>query len=300
VSDFYAAARTYLSMGLHPIPCAPRSKRPVVEWRHYQEAPPLPDEIDAWWERWPDANVALVLGRGTFAVDLDGGHDAERLLADRGVFLPGAPRSKTANGFHVFLSAPGPVPDRVGLLSVNGRKPQVDIRGVGIVVAPPSIHPSGVPYEWHVPLTLPFPPAPPRLLELIQADGGGAYQPGWPGDGWVAKALRGVGEGERDATCTRLAGYFLGRGLEPAPVEDILAATFAVACTTPFPPEDVRKCVRSIARKHAADGHGDDHVVEPEPLDAVLDQVMAEIERGAARPCVATLRISVIVITQIA
>src|SRR6266849_4792299 len=137
------AARAYLAMGLHPIPCAPRSKRPIVEWKPYQETAPLADEVDEWWSRQPDANIALVLGRGAFAVDLDGGYDAEALLTNRGILLPGAPRSRTAHGFHVFLSSQGPIPDRVALLSTNGKKPQVDIRGVGIVVVPPSIHPDG-------------------------------------------------------------------------------------------------------------------------------------------------------------
>jgi hypothetical protein len=72
----YEAAREYLALGLHPIPCAPRSKRPLVEWRKFQVTPPHADQVDAWWETWPDANVALVLGRGALAVDLDGGADA--------------------------------------------------------------------------------------------------------------------------------------------------------------------------------------------------------------------------------
>src|ERR1044071_5693209 len=161
------AAREYLCQGLHPIPCAPRSKRPLVEWKAYQEVAPLPDEVETWWSRWPDANVALVLGRGTFAVDLDGGREAESLLKAQGIYFPPAPRTKTASGFHVFFSAPGPVPDRVGLLSTGGKKPQVDIRAVRIVLAPPSVPPDGPIYEWQVPLSLPFPAAPEGLLALI-------------------------------------------------------------------------------------------------------------------------------------
>ena len=165
MSEFLAAACDYLRLGYHPIPCQPRGKRPLVKWEPYLQTQPLAEEIETWWAQWPDANVALVLGRGTFAVDLDGGHAAQALLFNQGVLLPAAPRNKTAHGAHVFLA--GTVPDRVGLLSTNGKKPQGDIRGVGYVVAPPSIHPDGPRYEWVVPLTATLPPAPAELLALM-------------------------------------------------------------------------------------------------------------------------------------
>ncbi len=280
----YEAAREYLALGLHPIPCAPRSKRPLVEWRKFQVTPPHADQVDAWWETWPDANVALVLGRGALAVDLDGGADAERLLSDAGVHLPGAPRSKTASGYHVFLSAPGPVPDRVGLLTSRGGKPAVDIRGVGIVVAPPSIHPSGARYEWYIPLSLPLPPAPPELLALIRT---GREAPQLPsGPGWIAEALAGAPEGQRDATCTKLAGYFLGRGLDAPLVEVLLAESFARNCAPPFPREDVRKCVQSIARR---EGPGLERTVAPVHLSRVLSQLEDALLAGTQEaPPVAT------------
>lgn len=241
------AARYYLGLGYHPIPCQPRGKRPLVKWEPYQQTAPLPEEVETWWSQWPDANVALVLGRGTFAVDLDGGHDAQALLFAKGILLPGAPRSKTAHGAHVFLA--GSVPDRVGLLSTNGKKPQVDIRGVGYVVAPPSIHPDGPSYEWIVPLTATLPPAPPELLALIQHPPMIASDIAIGGSGWVAELLAGVPEGQRDHACTRLAGYFLGKIPDDGVVESILLATFAANCTPPADADMVRKCVRSISKK---------------------------------------------------
>jgi hypothetical protein len=274
------AAREYLMLGLHPIPCAPRSKRPLVEWKRYQDAPPLLEEIDTWWSQWPDANVALVLGRGTFAVDLDGGREAESLLKARGIYFPPAPRSKTAGGFHVFFSAPGPVPDRVALLSTGGKKPQVDIRGVGIVVAPPSIHPDGPTYAWQVPLSWPFPPAPEGLLRLITE--GAPKTTTTTSAGWVADALRGVGEGLRDATCTRLAGYFLGQGIDPRTVETLLLESFARNCTPPLDSHSVKKCVHSIAKREAATGENEERGLAPVPLSAVLEDVVARLKTGPA------------------
>src|SRR3954453_10491209 len=105
-NPFLEAAQTYLRLGYHPIPCAPREKRPLVPWKNFQTTMPTSDQLDGWWTRTPDANVALVLGRGRFAVDLDGGDAAEALLADAGIALPSeAPRSRTGGGYHVFLSS---------------------------------------------------------------------------------------------------------------------------------------------------------------------------------------------------
>jgi len=276
VTPQHLAARAYLAMGLHPIPCAPRSKRPLVKWEPYQTEAPMVDEIDAWWEATPDANVALVLGRGTFAVDLDGGRDAEALLNAKGVYLPPAPMTRTASGFHVYLSAPGPVPDRVGLVKATGGKPAVDIRGRGIVVAPPSIHPTGATYEWVLPLSFPLPPAPSSLLDLIQR---GSATGGAVGQGWVAEALHGVGEGSRDAMCTRLAGYFLGKGLDAETVTLVLAEGFARGCTPPFALADVRKCVVSVARRQGILGTAD-RPLTPVPLAIALVDLEASWASG--------------------
>lgn len=274
----YEAACTYLKMGLHPIPCAPRSKRPLVKWEPYQTEPPLLEELEAWWTEAPDANVALVLGRGTFAVDLDGGPEAESLLHQHGVYLPPAPMSRTAHGYHVFLSAPDPVPDRVGLLKAPGGT-AVDIRGVGIVVAPPSIHPTGALYHWVLPLTVPFPTAPPALLSLIRSGPADTRQAGiW--HNWVADGLRGVSEGQRDAMCTRLAGFLLGKGLDVETTSLLLSESFGRACTPPFPAAEVRKCAQSIARRQGLLGTSD-RLLVPTTLADALSELESSWSRGA-------------------
>lgn len=122
---FLSAALAYLQMGYHPIPCAPKEKRPLVPWKDFQTTMPTSEQLTAWGQRWPDANVALVLGRGRFAVDLDGGPEAEALLAAEGIALPAdAPRSRTGSGFHVFLSAPTPQPTGSGSSRRRGTSPR--------------------------------------------------------------------------------------------------------------------------------------------------------------------------------
>lgn len=285
-NPFFAAAMTYLEMGYHPIPCAAREKRPLVAWKDFQTTSPTAEQIRAWWTQTPHANVALVLGRGRFAVDLDGGADAEALLATAGIALPAnAPRSKTGNGFHVFLSAYNPIPDRVGLLSVDGGKPQVDIRGIGIVVAPPSVHPNGARYEWIVPLDEAPPHAPFALTELIHKSAAPVtpHAPdGKPTSGrfWVADAIHGVGEGQRDQMCARLAGYLLKKGIDADTTIAILSASFATKCQPPFPIRDVEKTVRSIAQRESVDGT--DRATMPRHISEVLEEFQAALTRGPA------------------
>ena len=180
-NKFLRAALDYHKMGYHVIPVEPNGKRPLVQWKDFMTVKPTLGQIKTWWMRTPNANVAIVLGQNRFAVDLDGGAEAEKLLADAGIELPAdAPRSKTGGGNHVFLSAPTPQPDRIGLLKAAEplagalptpkgklRHAQIDIRGLGIIIAAPSVHPSGAVYTWLTPLTATPPMASDALLELI-------------------------------------------------------------------------------------------------------------------------------------
>jgi hypothetical protein len=241
-----SAALEYLAAGHHVIPCEAGGKRALVAWREFQTRRPSEAEVNHWWTQWPNANLALVLGRGHFAVDLDS-LDAREELERVGVTLPAdAPIAATGKGAHVHLGGAG-IGDRVALV------PGVDIRGAGYVVVPPSIHPSGRAYAWVRPLGADLPRAPQSLLALL----GRKAAEGYPASGgdWVSDVLGGVGEGGRDATCTRLAGYMLGKGVSVPATLQILAA-WADRCEPPFPIAEMEKCVRSIASREAYDAPG--------------------------------------------
>jgi len=194
------AALGYWKMGLRPIPCGPRTKVAAIRWSEYRLRQPTRGEVERRWIEIPDANIALVMGNGMFALDLDG-IGAERLLEERGIILPpSAPRSRTAKGFHVILASPRPVPNRIRLLGDPARG--IDVRGDGgLIVVPPSIHPSGVAYEWVTPLVM-LPPAAPEALLALIANAAGPTSSRVPTGDWVLDALQGVDEGARDATCT--------------------------------------------------------------------------------------------------
>ena len=148
--DTHAAAMVYAARGWSVIPMQQRGKRPLVAWLEFQRRLAGPDEIDAWYRRWPDANVGIVTGRvsGLVVVDIDVGHGGAeslvRLENEREPLLPTVEALTGGGGRHFYFSHPGGlVPNRAGIA------PGIDVRGDGgCVVAPPSVHSSGRRYAW--------------------------------------------------------------------------------------------------------------------------------------------------------
>jgi hypothetical protein len=102
--------------------------------------------ILAWWTRHPQANIGLATGQLFDVLDVDGpaGEHAIRALAATHGLVSSGPLVRTGGGgWHFYLSPTGLGNARpVGLEHVDWRG-----RG-GYVVAPPSRHASGHPYQW--------------------------------------------------------------------------------------------------------------------------------------------------------
>lgn len=259
-------ARAYLKAGLKPFPLAARSKVPPRNLKWKEAAAKATDEdLEKWFIR-PGYNVALAMGGGIIAVDFDG-EGAEQRLADAGVVMPAdAPRARTpGGGIHVLLRVGGPVENRVKMLASAQLRPgtekplwQVDIRADGGYIAvAPSVHPdTGTEYEWERRPGGEIPDAPAALLAMIgtHVANGKSATAAAPANGqpkWVSQALGGVGEGQRDDVCAKLAGYLLGKG-HPADIAKSILYAFAEKCRPPFPRADVDKTVDSVTRKDTA------------------------------------------------
>jgi hypothetical protein len=149
--------------------CGPVGKHPIGHLvpAGLAEATRNRARILAWWTRHPHANIGLATGHTFDVLDLDGPQAvaALRAYADQhGVELPtGGPVARTGRpeqGWHYYL-APAGLGRRPGLLD------HLDYQGLGgYVVAPPSRHPSGHPYQWVRDLDHPLPPLPGPLREL--------------------------------------------------------------------------------------------------------------------------------------
>jgi hypothetical protein len=100
----------------------------------------------AWWTRHPQANIGLATGHRFDVLDVDGPAGAQairELAATHGLQSSGPVVRTGGGGWHYYLAP-------TGLGNAHPRDPEhVDWRGRGgYVVAPPSRHASGHPYQW--------------------------------------------------------------------------------------------------------------------------------------------------------
>jgi hypothetical protein len=121
----------------------------------------------AWWTRHPQANIGLATGHRFDVLDVDGpagAHAIRQLAAAHGLQSSG-PLVRTGGGWHYYLASTG-----LGNVRPAGLA-HVDWRGRGgYVVAPPSRHRSGYPYQWVVgrDLDAPLAEVPAPLRERLE------------------------------------------------------------------------------------------------------------------------------------
>lgn len=122
------------------------------------------DQVQQWWAMWPTASIGLRPALGHIVVDIDrrhGGHVQFVAMQQRHGVLPDTLTAITGNGWHVWLTSQATRPRQK-------LAPGIDIKShaTGYVVAPPSLHQSGVEYVWS--RRLPIAAAPNYLTRLVQ------------------------------------------------------------------------------------------------------------------------------------
>ncbi|HEX8556396.1 MAG TPA: bifunctional DNA primase/polymerase, partial [Sphingomonas sp.] len=171
MSDTLDAALAYAARGWPVFPCSPQDKRPLVAADRDDAGKPIkgtgglkkatkdPDQVRAWWGKWPKAMIGVAMGgNGLFVLDFDPRTDdatGEEWTLDRlkselegqvGVPLPVSLAVRTpSGGVHVYLNQPAGDPIRN-----RGNLPRhVDVRGEGgYVIVPPSVMQDGRSYRW--------------------------------------------------------------------------------------------------------------------------------------------------------
>lgn len=142
VSALHTAALAAVDAGYSVIPLRPRSKVPAGEWKRYQTIRRTRDEVFRLWQERPALNLGLVCGRvsGVSVVDLDPRNDptgeTTRWLTET---MP-PPTVISPHGWHWYIAETWP--------TLGNARPGLDLKGEGgYVLASPSIHPCGKPYE---------------------------------------------------------------------------------------------------------------------------------------------------------
>lgn len=262
MSAIRRAALEYCAYGWSVIPLryegsTEDKKKPLLlSWEPYQRKPATHKQVEDWWSQWPRANVGIITGAvsGLVAVDLDGPHAGD-LLRQAGIDLGLTATVQTARGSHFLFRHPGyKVGNRARLLS-DGNGSGVDIRGdAGYIVAPPSIHGSGVVYQWSTPQSA-LAALPDGFAALLSRP---TARDGEPRDSsWFADAWRGAPGGQRNETAARLAGYWLRetKGNEVAAFRAM--EHWATLCTPPMDIAELRTTIKSVARLEASKGRAE-------------------------------------------
>jgi len=152
-------AEIYRAYGLSFIPLKPKSKRPSIAWKVYQEELPEPDRPLIWFGgKKKNRNIAIVTGAisgNLVVIDFDQKEKYEefmnKLPINMKITLENTWTVKTGKGYHIYLRIEGLSPEE--FKEKFRTKPKliegVDIKAEGgYVVAPPSIHPNGSRYEF--------------------------------------------------------------------------------------------------------------------------------------------------------
>jgi hypothetical protein len=234
-------ALTLASRGLHVFPCLPRDKRPATE-HGFLDATRDAEVIKSWWRAEPTANVAVRTGAvsNLVVLDVDGAEAAlMQLEAEHGA-LPPSVEVITARGRHIWFRHPGgTVPN-----SASRVAPHIDVRGDGgYVLAPPSVHPDGRRYSWSVDCAGAVATAPDWLLAKLAAPNGNGSAT--PSTDWQ-ELIKGVAEGARDNSLTKLTGYLLRRRVDPFVTLELIRMFNVARCSPPLPGSDIDRIVNSV------------------------------------------------------
>jgi hypothetical protein len=250
-NEIEESALDYLARGWSVVPVRAREKRPLIAWQVYQQRRATAADVRDWFARWPQANVAIVTGAvsGLVVVDVDrqhGGDDSlARLEREHGPLPRTVEAISGGGGRHFYFAHPGGhVHNRAGLA------PGIDLRGDGgVIVAPPSVHPSGARYAWrtgHAPHQI----APAPLPGWLSAKNPSDRHPGHPLAYWRQLIAEGVPEGSRNDSIAALAGHLLWHGVDADVVTELLLCWNRARCRPPLADEEVVRTVDSITRLH--------------------------------------------------
>ena len=271
-STLAEAAVWYCEHGFGIIPIAPRGKKPISE-HGLNDWFDNPDDARKLWAAHPDLNIGIVCGvpsHGLVVLDVDedddhGKHGLDALndWEDVRGELPSTAVAITGRGGLHYLYRT----DRTNIRPSTNAELAVDVRADGgYIVAPPSIHPNGVPYRWQdgcAPWERPIATANGNVYDFLDhvQRNGGAEDGARPTATFDLPAT--IKQGERDDTLYRYACSLRHRGERDDVIQAMVEKANRDNCEKSLPQSDIDRIVRQ-ACKHGA-GHDGMGTMKGEP-----------------------------------
>ncbi len=231
--DLVGYVKLYGEQGWCTIPVPLGRKYPDIAWKEYQTRHPTADELNGWWGSkgsYTNGNVAIITG------EISGGLviiDADKLISSKLFEIVNHyPQVKTNGGHHYYTIIKGTVPCCKFQFG--------DIKGDGgLVIAPPSLHPSQRLYEW-----------------VGGIDGVGAVHIESLPDGIELikekTTVTDVTNGARNISLTSLAGAMRAKGASPSAILSALQVTNQ-EISEPLPEGELLSISNSIGRYQPRD-----------------------------------------------
>jgi replicative DNA helicase len=246
----------YLQQGFSVIPVA-TNKRPLVEWVEFQKRLPTEEEVNAWWDKYPEANIGIITGKisNLVVVDVEAGGDVS-WLPDTAIVQTGG------GGYHYYYKYDSRVTNKTRI------KELTDIRGEGgFVVAPPSTHASGKMYLWKK--RCEFSEFPRELLRFFVVPK--IFDP--DSTNYVSRDWEGITDGVTSGSRNDSAAAIIGKLLRAFP-RNMWDTTVWKMVTDwnsknapPLGEKELRSTFNSIARRAHSNGQGVDEIVDKKTVN---------------------------------
>lgn len=234
------AALKYAEMGFSVIPVQ-KNKKPYITWEKYQHQKPTPEQIRTWWDKYPNANVAIVTGpiSGISVVDIDS-DEAREVIEKQIPSNLVTPISQTPrSGYHYYFQSQN------GLSNAAGFIPKADYRGEGgYIIAPPS---EG--YTWIPELSIdkvPPTPLPESIYNLLYSQ---KHQ------GLNIKTIslttsdHKIPVGKRDDMLFHIANHLFKGKMPNREIIDLLQSIARYCCEEPFPEKEIIIKINSVLKR---------------------------------------------------